>query len=54
VTAAITRVGDEAAASAMADYHRRLASGVPAAAALAEAVAVDPLRRPFICLGAGR
>lgn len=54
VTAPMTRVGDEAAAAAMADYHRRLAAGAPPAVALAEASAVDPLRRPFVCLGASR
>lgn len=37
----------------MADYHRRVASGVSPARALAEATAHDPLRRPFILLGAG-
>jgi tetratricopeptide (TPR) repeat protein len=37
----------------MADYHRRLASGTRPARALAEATAADPLRRPFILLGAG-
>jgi tetratricopeptide (TPR) repeat protein len=54
VTAAITRVGDQAAAAAMADYHRRLAAGAAPATALADAIAVDPFRRPFICLGASR
>ena len=54
VTAAVTRVGDQAAAGAMADYHRRLAAGAAPATALADAVAVDPFRRPFICLGASR
>ncbi|HEX4221229.1 MAG TPA: CHAT domain-containing protein, partial [Pseudonocardiaceae bacterium] len=54
VTAAVTRVGDQAAADAMADYHRRLAAGAPPATALADATAVDPFRRPFICLGASR
>jgi tetratricopeptide (TPR) repeat protein len=54
VTAAVTRVGDQAAAAAMADYHRRLAAGAAPAVALADAVAVDPFRRPFICLGASR
>ncbi|GDY30229.1 CHAT domain-containing protein [Gandjariella thermophila] len=52
VTAATTRVGDEAAAAAMADYHRLLATGRAPAAALAEATAANPLRRPFVCLGA--
>jgi hypothetical protein len=37
----------------MADYHARLASGAAPATALAQATAADPLRRPFICLGAG-
>jgi CHAT domain-containing protein/tetratricopeptide (TPR) repeat protein len=40
-------------ADTMADYHRRVASGVSPARALAEATVVDPLRRPFILLGAG-
>ena len=40
-------------AETMADYHRRVASGVRPALALAEATAQDPLRRPFILLGAG-
>lgn len=53
VVAAVSRVGDSAAASAMIDYHRALARGVRPAVALAEAVAVDPFRRPFVCLGAG-
>jgi len=53
VVAAISRVGDIAAATAMIDYHTRLAAGVRPAVALAEAIAPDPLRRPFICLGAG-
>lgn len=52
VTSAVSRVGDRAAAAAMDDYHRQLAAGAPAATALAMATAVDPFRRPFICLGA--
>jgi tetratricopeptide (TPR) repeat protein len=40
-------------ADTMTDYHRRVASGVSPARALAEATAADPLRRPFILLGAG-
>jgi len=52
VIAANSRVGDKAAAVTMADYHARIAVGDPPAVALAAAVAVDPLRRPFICLGA--
>lgn len=54
VTAAVTRVGDQAAAAAMSDYHRLLAAGAPPAVALAQATAVDPFRRPFVCLGASR
>lgn len=54
VTAAVSRVGDEAAAAAMTDYHHRLAAGAPPATALAEATAVDPLRRPFVVLGASQ
>ena len=54
VTAPVTRVGDAAAAAAMTDYHRRLAAGAAPAVALAETTAVDPLRRPFISLGASR
>jgi CHAT domain len=53
VVAATSRVGDLAAAHAMIDYHSRVAAGVRPAVALAEAVAADPFRRPFICLGAG-
>ncbi|WP_424188807.1 CHAT domain-containing protein [Actinokineospora sp. G85] len=53
VVAAATRVGDTAAATAMVDYHRRIAAGTAPARALAAAVAQDPYRRPFICLGAG-
>jgi tetratricopeptide (TPR) repeat protein len=52
VVAAASRVGDQAAASAMADYHHRVAAGDRPAVALAAAVAADPFRRPFICLGA--
>lgn len=40
-------------ADTMTDYHRRIAAGTAPAAALAKATATDPLRRPFICLGAG-
>ncbi len=54
VTAPVTRVGDLAAAAAMADYHRRLAAGAQPAVALAETTASDPLRRPFVSLGASQ
>jgi CHAT domain-containing protein len=53
VIGAISRVGDNAAAAAMSDLHQQLAIGTSPAVALAEATAVDPLRRPFLCLGAG-
>jgi hypothetical protein len=53
VVAAVSKVGDEQAAAAMDDYHRALAAGASPAVALADAVAVDPLRRPFVCLGSG-
>ncbi|WP_026425447.1 CHAT domain-containing protein [Actinokineospora inagensis] len=53
VVAATTRVGDESAATAMITYHRHLTAGVNPARALAESIAEDPYRRPFICLGAG-
>ncbi|MFC4085596.1 CHAT domain-containing protein [Amycolatopsis samaneae] len=53
VLAPVCRVGDEAAASTMDDYHRALAAGASPATALAEAIAADPFRRPFVCLGAG-
>ncbi|MBB4686872.1 CHAT domain-containing protein [Amycolatopsis jiangsuensis] len=53
VIGAVARVGDRAAADTMADLHRRLVDGTSPAQALADAVAVDPLRRPFVCLGAG-
>lgn len=52
VVTAVSQVGDESAAAAMADYHSRLAGGALPAGALAAAVAVDPLRRPFVCVGA--
>ncbi|MBM7813290.1 tetratricopeptide (TPR) repeat protein [Saccharothrix algeriensis] len=53
VIAASSRVGDKPSAEAMADFHHNLAAGASPAVALAEAVAVDPLRRPFVCLGSG-
>jgi hypothetical protein len=53
VVAANSRVGDASAAATMVEYHRRVAAGDRPAAALAAAVAADPLRRPFICMGAG-
>jgi hypothetical protein len=53
VVAANSRVGDASAAATMVEYHGRVAAGDRPAVALAAAVAADPLRRPFICLGAG-
>ncbi|WP_433264281.1 CHAT domain-containing protein [Actinosynnema sp. CS-041913] len=53
VIAASSKVGDQPSAAAMADFHRNLAAGASPAVALADAVAVDPLRRPFVCLGSG-
>ncbi|RKT55279.1 CHAT domain-containing protein [Saccharothrix australiensis] len=53
VVAPLSRVGDQACAATMDDYHRSLAAGAEPAVALADAIAVDPLRRPFVCLGRG-
>ncbi|MFJ5993433.1 CHAT domain-containing protein [Lentzea sp. NPDC092896] len=53
VVAAASKVGDEVSAAAMADYHRALVAGAAPAVALAEAMAKDPFRRPFLCLGSG-
>jgi CHAT domain-containing protein len=50
VVAGVARVGDEAAAETMADYHFRLASGQDSAEALAAALAERPV--PFACFGA--
>ncbi|XVV02348.1 CHAT domain-containing protein [Actinosynnema sp. CA-248983] len=53
VIAASSKVGDQPSAEAMADFHDGLAVGRSPAVALAEAVAADPFRRPFVCLGSG-
>ncbi|MFC4856606.1 CHAT domain-containing protein [Actinophytocola glycyrrhizae] len=53
VVAATCRVGDAAAAATMVTYHAQLATGTTPSVALAAAVTEDPLRRPFVCLGAG-
>ncbi|OXM67679.1 hypothetical protein CF165_14805 [Amycolatopsis vastitatis] len=53
VIAPLSRVGDLASAAAMDDYYRALAIRESPALALADAIAVDPFRRPFVCLGAG-
>jgi tetratricopeptide (TPR) repeat protein len=50
VVAGVARVGDEAAAETMADYHGRLAGGQDSAEALAAALAQRPV--PFACFGA--
>ncbi|SFR03641.1 CHAT domain-containing protein [Lentzea waywayandensis] len=52
VIVAVNNVGELAARRAMEDFHRALLNGQGAAAALADAVAGDPLRRPFVCIGA--
>ncbi|WP_228122479.1 CHAT domain-containing protein [Saccharothrix syringae] len=52
VVAAVNKVGDQAAALTMETFHKLLSSGRPTPHALAEATAVDPLRRPFVCFGA--
>ena len=52
VVVAVNNVGELAARRAMEDFHRALANGQGATAALADAVAGDPLRRPFVCVGA--
>ncbi|WP_238598754.1 CHAT domain-containing protein [Saccharothrix sp. ALI-22-I] len=52
VVAAVNKVGDRAAAMTMETFHKLLAEGKSASHALAEATAVDPLRRPFVCFGA--
>ncbi|WP_235921709.1 CHAT domain-containing protein [Lentzea tibetensis] len=53
VVAAVNKVGDRAAALTMDDFHKLLSEGKPIARALAEATAVDPLHRPFVCFGSG-
>ncbi|XVS64933.1 CHAT domain-containing protein [Actinosynnema sp. CA-299493] len=52
VVAAVNQVGDRAAAMTMGAFHKLLADGKPVSHALAEAIAADPLRRPFVCFGA--
>lgn len=53
VIAAVAKVGDEAATGMMEDYHRHIAAGDSPATALVAAIAKDPFRRPFLCLGSG-
>ncbi|SDJ44159.1 CHAT domain-containing protein [Frankineae bacterium MT45] len=54
VVSGVARVADDAAASVMVDYHRRLAKGIRSSAALADAIAgfdgEAPI--PFVCFGA--
>ena len=52
VVAGVAPVADEVAEAAMVDYHRQLSSGVPAARALAAAVAEHPGARAFCLYGA--
>ncbi len=52
IVAAVSRIPDEIAAAAMTAYHRRLATGVDSALALAEATAELPtIARAFTCFG---
>lgn len=53
VVAGVAKVSDEAAALFMLDYHRRLASGLAPADALAQAGEDSGLPAPFLCFGAG-
>lgn len=53
IIAAVNRVGERAAAAVSIELHEALQRGLTMAAALAEVVGRDPLRRPFICLGSG-
>lgn len=52
VVTPVSKVGDAACAATLADFYRHLGSGETIARALAFAIAKDPQRRPFICLGA--
>ncbi|MGW4393826.1 CHAT domain-containing protein [Amycolatopsis nivea] len=53
VVAPTNRIGDLTASETMVSLHRELARGLPMAQALAQVVAQDPFRRPYICLGSG-
>src|SRR5215203_4663203 len=50
VVAGVAQVADDLAGRVMADYHRRLATGVDSASALASATASGPYV-PFVCFG---
>jgi CHAT domain-containing protein len=50
VVAGVAQVADDLAGKVMADYHRRLATGVDSASALASATASGPYV-PFVCFG---
>ncbi len=52
VIGGVARVGDEAAAAAMIDYHHALAAGESSDVALASALARAPQPLPFVCFGA--
>ncbi|WP_430781920.1 CHAT domain-containing protein [Actinoplanes sp. G11-F43] len=52
VVSSVARVSDPVSAEVMTAYHRALASGVPPARALAEAIPPDVVA-PFVCFGAG-
>jgi CHAT domain-containing protein len=51
VVAGVARVADDVAAETMIDYHKRLASGLDSAAALAEATGAGAGIAPFVCFG---
>ncbi|MET8853390.1 CHAT domain-containing protein [Amycolatopsis sp. NPDC004625] len=53
VVAPLHRVGDQPASETMVSLHREIARGRPMAQALAQVVAQDPFRRPYVCLGSG-
>jgi hypothetical protein len=51
VVASVARVSDEVAAETMIAYHRKLASGLDSAAALADATSSSSRAAPFVCFG---
>jgi hypothetical protein len=53
VVVAVTKVAKQTTFAVMRELHTSLAEGEPPSKALARIVAVDPLRRPFVCVGSG-
>ncbi|TQM84938.1 putative ATPase [Saccharothrix saharensis] len=53
VVVAVARVAAQTTVAVMRELHTALAAGEPPGRALAGIVAVDPLRRPFLCVGSG-